>query len=309
MSITQLLGIKYPILQGAMSHISTHSLVSAVSNAGGLGILASASWSAERLQEEIKKTKELTDKPFGVNLMLQMDNIPELVDVIIQEKVKVVTTGAGNPGPYLHKLKEAGIIVLPVIAAVRHAQKMEELGVDGVIAEGQEAGGHIGFTSTMSLIPQIIDAVDIPVIAAGGIGDGRSIAAAFALGAKGVQAGTVFLATDECPIPQKYKEMILEANDLGTLVTGRTAKDPVRSLKNKMILDYAELELNQAPKEELENLTKGSLYKAAVEGDLENGSAMAGEISGLITEIRPVADVIDAMMKQAKDVANNLTIK
>ena len=309
MSITKLLGIKYPIFQGAMSHVATHPLVAAVSNAGGLGILASASWSAERLQDEIRKTKALTDKPFGVNLMLQMDNIPELVEVIIQEKVKVVTTGAGNPSPYLPQLKEAGIIVFPIIAAVRHAQKMEQLGVDGVIAEGQEAGGHIGSSSTMSLIPQIVDAVDIPVIAAGGIGDGRSMAAAFALGARGVQAGTVFLATDESPVPVRYKEMVVEANDLGTLVTGRSVNSPVRCLKNDMILKYAELEQQNASKDELEQLTKGSLYKAAVEGDLDNGSAMAGEISGLITEIRSVEEVVESMMAQAKQVAQTLTIE
>lgn len=307
MSICKEIGIEYPIFCGAMARITWHELVGAVSQAGGLGILASGGMTAAQLREEIRKTRELTQKPFGVNLMLQMNNIPELVDVIVEEKVAVVTTGAGNPAPYIPKLKEAGVKVFPVIASVKHAKKMEAAGVDGVIAEGQEAGGHIGSVSTMSLIPQIVDAVNIPVIAAGGTGDGRTVAAMYALGAQGIQAGTIFLASEECQISQAYKDAIVRANDTDTIVTGRKAKDPVRSLRTPMLEKFLDMEQNNASFEDLEHLTVGSL-KRAVDGDLENGTPMCGEIAGLIKEVKSSREIIQTLFKEAEEVAQGLKI-
>lgn len=307
MSISKTIGIDYPIFCGAMARITWHELVGAVSEAGGLGVLASGGMTAEQLREEIRQTRAMTQKPFGVNLMLQMPNIPELVEVIIEEKVAVVTTGAGNPAPYIPQLKAAGVKVFPVIASVKHAKKMEAAGVDGVIAEGQEAGGHIGSVSTMSLIPQIVDAVTIPVIAAGGTGDGRTVAAMYALGAQGIQAGTIFLASEECQISQTYKDAIINASDTDTIVTGRKAKDPVRSLRTPMLEKFLELEQNNAQFEELEHLTVGSL-KRAVDGDLENGTPMCGEIAGLINEVKPVREIIQSLFDEADQVAARLTI-
>lgn len=307
MSISKTIGIDYPIFCGAMARITWHELVGAVSEAGGLGVLASGGMTAEQLREEIRQTRAMTQKPFGVNLMLQMPNIPELVEVIIDEKVAVVTTGAGNPAPYIPQLKAAGVKVFPVIASVKHAKKMEAAGVDGVIAEGQEAGGHIGSVSTMSLIPQIVDAVTIPVIAAGGTGDGRTVAAMYALGAQGIQAGTIFLASEECQISQTYKDAIINASDTDTIVTGRKAKDPVRSLRTPMLEKFLELEQNNAQFEELEHLTVGSL-KRAVDGDLENGTPMCGEIAGLINEVKPVREIIQSLFDEADQVAARLTI-
>lgn len=307
MSISKTIGIDYPIFCGAMARITWHELVGAVSEAGGLGVLASGGMTAEQLREEIRQTRAMTQKPFGVNLMLQMPNIPELVEVIIEEKVAVVTTGAGNPAPYIPQLKAAGVKVFPVIASVKHAKKMEAASVDGVIAEGQEAGGHIGSVSTMSLIPQIVDAVTIPVIAAGGTGDGRTVAAMYALGAQGIQAGTIFLASEECQISQTYKDAIINASDTDTIVTGRKAKDPVRSLRTPMLEKFLELEQNNAQFEELEHLTVGSL-KRAVDGDLENGTPMCGEIAGLINEVKPVREIIQSLFDEADQVAARLTI-
>ncbi|MBC2176297.1 enoyl-[acyl-carrier-protein] reductase FabK [Listeria booriae] len=309
MSITQLLHIKYPIMQGAMAQIAKAPLVAAVSNAGGLGIIASGGMSAEELRAEIRKTKELTDKPFGVNLMLMMTNIAELTTVIIEENVKVVTTGAGTPKTYMPIWKEAGIIVIPVVPSVMIARKMEQLGADAVVAEGTEAGGHVGETTTMALLPQVVDAVSIPVIAAGGIGDGRGIAAAFALGAQGVQIGTRFLATDECPVHENFKLACLKAKDRDTVVTGRRNGAPVRSIKNKMIKEYQRLEDENVDRDVLEELTLGSLRKAVQEGDTENGSVMAGQITGLINEIKPVDALIQEMMAQATTTASQLIIK
>ena len=259
MSITKLLQIKYPIFQGAMAQISHYQLAAAVSEAGGLGIIASGGMTGEQLREEIRELRKLTDKPFGVNIMLMMKNIKDIVTVIIEEKVPVVTTGAGTPKHIMPYLKEAGVKVIPVVASVKHAQKMQELGVDAVVAEGSEAGGHIGETNTMALIPQIVDAVDIPVIAAGGIADGRGLAAAFTLGAQGVQMGTVFLASDECPIAKAYKEAVLAATDTATAVTGRIAGAPVRCIRNEMTDHYIELEQKGTNREELEEITIGSL--------------------------------------------------
>lgn len=309
MSITELLHIKYPIMQGAMAQIAKAPLVAAVSNAGGLGIIASGGMSGEELRAEIQKTKALTDKPFAVNLMLMMTNIEELTAVIIEEGVKVVTTGAGTPKTYMPIWKEAGITVIPVVPSVMIARKMEQLGADAVVAEGTEAGGHVGETTTMALLPQVVDAVSIPVIAAGGIGDGRGIAAAFALGAQGVQIGTRFLATDECPVHENFKLACLKAKDRDTVVTGRRNGAPVRSIKNKMIKEYQRLEDENVDRDVLEELTLGSLRKAVQEGDTENGSVMAGQITGMITEIKPVDALIQEMMTQATETASALTVK
>ncbi|ECC1497601.1 enoyl-[acyl-carrier-protein] reductase FabK [Listeria monocytogenes] len=308
MSITNLLNIKYPIIQGAMAQIAKAPLVAAVSNAGGLGIIASGGMTAEMLREEIQKTKALTDKPFGVNLMLMMTNIAELTEVIIEEKVGIVTTGAGTPKTFMPIWKEAGIIVIPVVPSVMIAKRMEKMGADAVIAEGTEAGGHVGETTTMALLPQIVDAVTIPVIGAGGIADGRGIAAALALGAKGVQIGTRFLATDECPVHPDFKATVIKASDRDTTVTGRKAGAPVRSIKNKMIKEYIRLEEENADRDTLEELTLGSLRKAVQEGDTDNGSVMAGQIAGLITEIKPCKDVIEEMMTDAKNVIAGLEL-
>ncbi|MBS4761828.1 DUF561 domain-containing protein [Carnobacteriaceae bacterium zg-ZUI252] len=299
MSITKLLNIKYPIFQGAMAQIARHELAAAVSNAGGLGIIASGGMQPEQLREEIRQLRELTDKPFGVNIMLMMPNIKEIVTVIIEEKVPVVTTGAGTPKHILPYLKEANIKCIPVVASVKHALKMQELGVDAVVAEGTEAGGHIGNTTTMSLIPQIVDAVTIPVIAAGGIGDGRGIAAAFALGASGVQLGTAFLAVEECPIAPAYKQAILDAIDTDTVVTGRTTGAPVRCLRNAMTEQFIALEKAGTDRDELEKITIGSLAKAVYDGDVENGSLMSGQIAGLIKTIKPTKQLIEELFEQA----------
>ncbi|MBC1403255.1 enoyl-[acyl-carrier-protein] reductase FabK [Listeria welshimeri] len=308
MSITNLLNIKYPIIQGAMAQIAKAPLVAAVSNAGGLGIIASGGMTAEMLREEIKKTKALTDKPFGVNLMLMMTNIAELTEVIIEEKVGIVTTGAGTPKTFMPIWKEAGIIVIPVVPSVMIAKRMEKMGADAVIAEGTEAGGHVGETTTMALLPQIVDAVTIPVIGAGGIADGRGIVAALALGAKGVQIGTRFLATDECPVHPDFKAAVIKASDRDTTVTGRKTGAPVRSIKNKMIKEYIRLEEENADRDTLEELTLGSLRKAVQEGDTENGSVMAGQIAGLITEIKPCKAVMEEMMTEAKAVIAGLQL-
>lgn len=308
MNITKLLNIKYPILQGAMANISTHKLVAAVSNAGGLGVIASSSMDANWMREEIRKTKELTNKPFGVNVLMISPHAAEIAKVVIEEKVAVVTTGAGNPAPFIPDWKKAGIIVIPVIPNVALAKRMERSGADALIAEGTEAGGHIGKTTTMSLIPQIVDAVSIPVIAAGGIADSRGIIAAFALGANGVQAGTLFLASDECPIHDNYKDMIVKAKDTSSVVTGENTKAPVRVLKSIMARRYTDLANSGASFEELEKLTLGSLNKAITEGDLEKGSFMAGQISGLINEIRPVAKIIEDLFKDINKKAAALEI-
>lgn len=302
MTITKLLGIKYPVFQGAMAQIARHQLASAVSNAGGLGIIASGGMSPEQLREEIVNCKKYTDKPFAVNLMLMMHNINEIIDVIIDEGVGIVTTGAGTPRKYMPKLKEAGIKVIPVIPSVKAAKKMEELGCDAVVVEGMEAGGHVGESTTMALLPQVTSAVNIPVIAAGGIADGRGVAAAYCLGASGVQMGTVFLATEECPVSENYKNAIIEAVDTSTTLTGTKFGAPVRGIKNELTKRYHELEEKSSTLMELEELTLGSLRKAAYEGDVENGSIMSGQIAGLVNEIRPVKDVIEGIFEEAQKV-------
>ena len=308
MTITQLLGIKYPIFQGAMAKIARYELASAVSNAGGLGILASGGMRPEELREQIKKCKEQTTKPFAVNLMLMMPNINEIIDVVIEEGVKIVTTGAGTPRKFMPRLTEAGVKVIPVIPSVKAAKKMEELGCAAVVVEGMEAGGHVGTSTTMALLPQVTKAVNIPVIAAGGIADGRGVAAAFCLGASGVQMGTVFLATHECPISIEYKNLIVEADDTSTTLTGMKFGAPVRGIKNELTKRYHELEAQSSTLMELEELTLGSLRKAVYDGDVENGSVMSGQIAGLVDEIRSVEQVIVDIWEEAKATLANVKI-
>ena len=308
MTITDLLGIKYPIFQGAMAQIARHELVSAVSNAGALGILASGGVSPEELRKEIQQCKELTDKPFAVNLMLMMSNIDEIIDVVIEEDVKIVTTGAGTPRKFMPRLKEAEIKVIPVIPSMKAAVKMEELGCDAIVVEGMEAGGHVGTSTTMALLPQVTSAVNIPVIAAGGIADGRGMAAAYCLGASGVQMGTVFLASEECPVTDAYKNMILEAVDTSTTLTGEKFGAPVRGIKNELTKKYHELEERSSTLMELEELTLGSLRRAVYDGDVENGSVMAGQIAGLVNEICPVKNIIEDVIKEAREVLKRTEI-
>lgn len=291
--IRKLLNIEYPIIQGGMANIATHQLAAAVSNAGGLGLVGCGGWDPERVREEIRKTKALTDKPFGVNIMLMSPHAEVISDVLIEEGVKIVTTGAGNPGIYMKKWKEAGMIVIPVVPSVALAKRVERAGADALVVEGTEAGGHIGEITTMNLVPQVADAVNIPVIAAGGIADHRGLDAVYILGARGVQLGTVLLASEECPIHQNYKDQVVKARDTSTVVTGRQSGAPVRVLKNKMAREYLNLtKYGDAKLEDLEKLTLGSLRKAVFDGDLDGGSFMAGQSAGLVNEIRPVKEIL-----------------
>ncbi|HHU24467.1 MAG: DUF561 domain-containing protein [Bacilli bacterium] len=307
-NICELLNIEYPLIQGGMALIANHLLASAVSNAGGLGLIATGADTPEKIKEEIRLCKKLTPKPFGVNIMLMSPYAKEIAQLVIDEGVKVVTTGAGSPGPFLNAWKKAGIIVIPVVASVALAKRMERSGADAIIVEGTEAGGHIGDLTTMALVPQVVDEVSIPVIAAGGIADKRQVLAAFALGAKGVQVGTAFLASMEAPIHANYKQLILEANDTATIVTGRQAKAPVRVLKNKMAREYLRLAEQGVALEELEKLTLGSLRKAVTQGDLESGSFMAGQVAGMIKEIKPVREIIKDLFDKINDYKNKLEI-
>jgi enoyl-[acyl-carrier protein] reductase II len=298
MDIRELLNIKYPIIQGGMANIATHKLASAVSNAGGLGIIGSGGWDKDKLREEIRLTKELTDKPFGVNIMLMNPHASDLSDLVIEEGIKVVTTGAGNPGIYMEKWKKAGIIVIPIVPSVAFAKRLVRSGADALIVEGTEAGGHIGEITTFTLIPQVVDAVNVPVIAAGGIADRRGLDAAFVLGAQGVQIGTVLLASFECPIHDNYKNKVINAKDTDTIVTGRHTGAPVRVLKNKMAREYIELTKHGNIKlEELEKLTLGSLRRAVLDGDLDNGSFMAGQSAGLVKEIRSCEVILKSIFE------------
>ena len=303
-NVCEILGTEYPIIQGAMARIAECNLAAAVSNGGGLGIIASGGESADWLRDQIAKVREMTDKPFGVNIMLLADNVEELIDVVCEEKVPVVTTGAGNPGKYIAKMKEAGIKVVPVVANLALATRVERAGADAVVAEGTEAGGHIGETTTMALVPQMVDALDIPVIAAGGIADGRGIAAAFMLGAEGVQVGTRFLATTECQIHENYKNLVLKAKDTDNAVTGVFSGSPCRGVKTKFTKKLLELEKKAAPAEDFESLTVGSLRKAVVDGNVEEGSFLCGLIAGMIHEVKPCAEVIQEMMGQAETLLN-----
>lgn len=298
--ITELLGIEYPIIQGGMAWVAEHHLAAAVSEAGGLGLIGTANAPAEVVREEIRKAKELTEKPFGVNIMLMSPHAEAIAKVVVEEGVKVVTTGAGNPGKYMKMWKEAGIKVIPVVASVALARMMEKAGADAVVAEGTEAGGHIGEATTMTLVPQVVDAVSIPVIAAGGIADGRGIAAAFMLGAEAVQMGTRFLVAKEAVVHANYKERVIKAKDIDSTVTGRSHGHPVRSLRNQMTREYVKLEAEGKSFEELEHLTLGALRKAVVEGDVTNGTVMAGQIAGMITKEQTCKEMIEEMMEQTK---------
>ncbi len=298
--VTEILGIEYPVIQGGMAWVAEYHLAAAVSNAGGLGIIGAGGAPAEFVRDQIRKAKELTDKPFGVNLMLMNPEADAIAQVIVDEGVKVVTTGAGNPAKYMEMWKAAGIKVIPVVASVALAKLMERGGADAVVAEGMESGGHIGSTTTMALVPQVVDAVKIPVIAAGGIADGRGVAAAFMLGAEAVQMGTVFLTANECTVHQNYKDMVMKAKDIDSVVTGTSTGHPVRGIRNMMTKEYLRLEKEGAELMELEKLTLGALRKAVVEGDVVNGTVMAGQIAGLVKTERSCEDIVTGLMEQAE---------
>lgn len=296
--VTRLLGIEVPVIQGGMAWVAEYHLAAAVSNAGGLGLIGAASAPADWVRDQIRKAKELTKRPFGVNIMLMSPYADEVAQVVAEEGVKVVTTGAGNPEKYMKLWKKSGIKVIPVVASAALAKRMERCGADVVVAEGCEAGGHIGENTTMCLVPQIVDAVKIPVIAAGGIADGRGMAAAFMLGAQGVQMGTHFIVTDECQVHEAYKERILKAKDIDSRVTGRSTGHPVRALRNDMTKRYLELEKKGASFEELERLTLGGLRKAVVDGDVKDGSVMAGQIAGLVKERMSCKELLDRLVAE-----------
>jgi len=304
--ICDLLNIQYPIIQGGMAWVATAELAAAVSNAGGLGIIGAGNAPADVIKKEIDKIRTLTDKPYGVNIMLLSPFVDEIMDLVYEEKVPVITTGAGNPGKYIPKMKERGIKVIPVIPSVALAKKMEQVGADAVIAEGTEAGGHIGELTTMVLVPQVVDAVKIPVIAAGGIGDGRGLMAALSLGAEGVQLGTVFVCSEECTVHENYKQAIVKAGDRGTVVTGRSTGHPVRIIKNKLYREFDKLEKSGASAEEIEKLGVGRLRMAVVDGDIDMGSVMAGQISGLVKEIKPVKEIINAIIAECDSIIDGL---
>ncbi len=298
--ITDLLGIESPIIQGGMAWVAEYHLAAAVSEAGGLGLIGAASAPAQWVQDQIHAARELTDKPFGVNIMLMSPYAEEVAHVVAKEGVRVVTTGAGSPEKYMQLWKEAGIKVIPVVASVALARRMERCGADALVAEGCESGGHIGELTTMTLVPQVVDAVNIPVIAAGGIADGRGIAAAFMLGAEGVQMGTHFIVTTESQVHENYKNCVLKAKDIDTKVTGRSTGHPVRALRNRMTKEYLKLEATGASFEELEHLTLGGLQKAVVEGDVANGSLMAGQSAGLVKEALSCKDLICKLTREAE---------
>lgn len=302
--INEQLGIKYPIFQGGMAWVADASLASAVSNAGGLGIIAAMNSNGEQLRAEIKKCKELTDKPFGVNIMLMSPFVEETAKVVAEEQIPVVTTGAGNPARFMPMWLEAGIKVIPVTPSVTLAKLAQRNGAFAVIAEGGESGGHVGDITTMALVPQVCDAVDIPVIAAGGIADGRGIAASFMLGAVGVQVGTRFLVAEECTINEEYKKKVLKAKDIDTVVTGKRLGHPVRSIKNTFTRNYTKCEYNSVeyPDEELEKMGLGVLRKAAREGDVSNGCVLAGQIAGMVKKAQPAKEIVEEMFTEAEQV-------
>ena len=297
--VSRLLGTKYPIIQGGMAWVAEYHLAAAVSNAGGLGIIGAASAPPEIVREQILQVKKLTDRPFGVNIMLLSPNAPEVAKIVIEEKVPVVTTGAGSPAKYMADWKAAGIVVIPVVASVAMAKIMERTGADAVVAEGMESGGHIGSQTTMTLVPQVVDAVQIPVIAAGGIADGRGMAAAMMLGAEGIQMGTRFVVADESIVHENYKKRVLAAKDIDSEVTGTSTGHPIRVLRNQMSREYLKLEKQGAGFEELEQLTLGSLRKAVVDGDVVHGSLMAGQSAGLVKKEQTCREIIEEIMKEA----------
>ena len=298
--LNELLGTRYPLIQGGMANIATGEFAAACSNAGALGLIGSGGMNAEELRANIRRCRERTDKPFGVNIMLMHPEADTFAQIVVEEGVRVVTTGAGNPGKYLPQWKQAGITVIPVVSAALLAQHLEKMGVDALIAEGTESGGHVGEMTTMALVPQVVDAVNLPVIAAGGIADGRQMAAALALGACGVQVGTCLLVSEECPIHPNYKAALLKAKDSDTIVTGRIGGTPVRVLKNRMSREYVRQEKAGADKMELEKFTLGSLRRAVFEGDTNTGSLMAGQVCGMLHEIRPVADILAELDQGAR---------
>lgn len=298
--VTELLQIEYPIIQGGMAWVAEHHLAAAVSEAGGFGLIGAASAPPEIVREEIRKAKELTDKPFGVNIMLLNPNADEVAKIVVEEGIQAVTTGAGNPEKYMPMWKEAGVKVIPVVASVAMAKRMERYGANAVVAEGMEAGGHIGNQTTMALIPQIVDAVNIPVIAAGGIGDGRGVAASFMLGAEGVQMGTRFVVADESIVHDNYKDRIVKAKDIDSVVTGQSTGHPVRCLRNQMTKEYIKKEQEGVPFEELERMTLGSLRKAVMDGDILNGTVMAGQIAGLVSKRQSCKEILQEIMTEAE---------
>ena len=298
--VTELLQIEYPIIQGGMAWVAEHHLAAAVSEAGGFGLIGAASAPPEIVREEIRKAKELTDKPFGVNIMLLNPNADEVAKIVVEEGIQAVTTGAGNPEKYMSMWKEAGVKVIPVVASVAMAKRMERYGADAVVAEAMEAGGHIGNQTTMALIPQIVHAVNIPVIAAGGSGDGRGIAASFMLGAEGVQMGTRFVVADESIVHENYKNRIVKAKDIDSVVTGQSTGHPVRCLRNQMTKEYIKKEQEGVPFEELERMTLGSLRKAVMDGDILNGTVMAGQIAGLVSKRQSCKEILQEIMGEAE---------
>jgi len=305
--ICQLLNIKYPILQGGMAWVATAELAAAVSNAGGLGIIGAGHMPPDALKAEIAKAKNLTNKPFGVNIMLMSPFVKEVMQVVIDERVAVVTTGAGNPGEYIPALKQVGTKIIPVVASVALAKRLERVGIDAIIAEGMESGGHVGEVTTMALVPLVADAVSVPVIAAGGIGDARGVVAALALGAQGVQMGTVFAASTECTAHPNYKAAIIKAKERATVVTGAITGHPVRVIANKLTRDFAELEKCGASTEELERLGAGKLKAAVRDGDVDYGSVMIGQVAGMITTIRPVNEIMQDIVQHIPEVMTELS--
>ena len=302
LAICELLGIKYPIIQGGMARLGTAELVSAVSEAGGLGVIGSGDAPPEWLKDQIKSVRERTDKPFAVNVMLTSPFLEDTLRVVIGEHVGVVALGGGNPGVYIPRLKEAGTKVIPVVSTVALARRVERFGIDAIVAEGMESGGHVGDTTTMALLPQVVDAVKVPVIAAGGIADGRGLVAALSLGAQGVQMGTRFVCSSECVAHEMFKERILSAQDRVTVVIGKSIGHPTRCIENRMARSFTEMEKAGASEEELEELIRGGLFKGVIEGNLDEGVLMAGQISGLIKEIKPVKNIIEDIMAEAQRV-------
>ncbi|WP_166510712.1 enoyl-[acyl-carrier-protein] reductase FabK [Desulfallas thermosapovorans] len=304
--ICDLLGIDYPVLQGGMAWVSTAELVAAVSEAGGLGIIGSGQAPPQWVREQVHRVKELTGKPFGVNVMLLSPHAEEIIRLLVEERVAVVTTGAGNPGKYLNLLHDAGIKVIPVVSSVALAKRLVRSGVDALIAEGMESGGHVGELTTMALVPQVVDAVDVPVIAAGGICDGRGMAAALMLGAEGVQMGTRFICALECTVHERVKDMVIKARDRDTIVTGRPTGHPVRVLKNKLAKKFLELEDRCAPGEEFEKLGVGRLKQAMVDGDTDMGSVMAGQVAAMVRQVQPAREIINDVVTGAENIIRHI---
>lgn len=300
MKLNEMLNIKYPIIQGGMANIATGKFAAQVSNAGALGLIASGGMNAEALEKEIAECRKLTDKPFGVNLMLMNPDVDNIAQLLADEKIGIITTGAGTPGKYMGMWKDAGSKIIPVVASTALARKVEQLGADAVIAEGGESGGHVGDMTTMTLVPQVIEKVNIPVIAAGGIASGKQFVAAMALGACGVQVGTCLLVSEECPIHENYKLALIKARDNSTTVTGRSLDAPVRILKNDMAREYIKVERSGGTREELEQFTLGGLRRAVLEGDVKNGSVMAGQVCGQLKEIQPLSVILENLYADAK---------